>query len=62
MERISFLLGGISLNFIKKCFTVVLAAVSILTAGCGDEPAAKNKSDLVAVSLPVKFPERWREF
>ncbi|MBR3624167.1 MAG: sugar-binding protein [Selenomonadaceae bacterium] len=47
------------MNFIKKCFTVVLAAVSILTAGCGDEPAAKNKSDLVAVSLPVKFPERW---
>ena len=47
------------MNFVKKIAALMMAVMSLIMIGCGDEQAAKQNSDFVAVSLPVKFPERW---
>lgn len=47
----------------KQIFFIAFLILSLIVAGCGggNEKTAKNEKNksLVAVSLPVKFPERW---
>lgn len=47
----------------KRFISILLAIVALLAAGCGNDNEEESKSNvdsnLVAVSLPVRFPERW---